>query len=184
MDIILIIGGIFVVWYLLDNRDSDKTKTKEKRYERFETENGYVEREQTRVFTSSSTKFNVNNEKLEKPIDHIPKVSSNVQQPLEHKPDLISRQEAAVIQRNAGSKTKKCSKCLNNLAISSFGQSERNKDGLTKWCLDCLRADNSRKQIKYKICSGCGKRRRGTSFYHSNKTQDGLTKWCKSCHRG
>lgn len=75
---------------------------------------------------------------------------------------------------------KKCGKCGKTKDSSKFFNSDKNGDGLTKWCRDCLKKKPT--DERYKICSKCKKRREKWNFFKSERQLDGLTKWCKPCH--
>ncbi|MEB5477289.1 hypothetical protein [Acinetobacter pollinis] len=81
--------------------------------------------------------------------------------------------------------TKSCLKCEKNLATDLFGKSQKNPDGLTKWCLNCLNNANKQPSPKanQKYCPKCRKNRLKTSFNKNSNRVDGLTKWCKDCMR-
>ncbi|CAM7061153.1 hypothetical protein [Morganella morganii] len=74
---------------------------------------------------------------------------------------------------------KKCPRCSRNLPFDKYGKSSKYSDGMTMWCLECLRAPRDTPKMKY--CPKCGKRRYKTSFYANSKRKDGLTLWCKEC---
>ncbi|KGP45060.1 hypothetical protein [Morganella morganii] len=74
---------------------------------------------------------------------------------------------------------KKCPRCSRSLPFDKYGKSSKYNDGMTMWCLECLRAPRDTPKMKY--CPKCGKRRYKTSFYANSKRKDGLTLWCKEC---
>ncbi|MEQ5120792.1 hypothetical protein [Morganella morganii] len=74
---------------------------------------------------------------------------------------------------------KKCPRCSRNLPFNKYGKSQKYNDGMTLWCLECLKAPRDTPKMKY--CPKCGKRRYKTSFYANSKRKDGLTLWCKEC---
>lgn len=77
--------------------------------------------------------------------------------------------------------SKECPNCERELLFSSFGNSGKYPDGLTKWCLECLNNHQSRLPKNKKHCPKCNKTRLKSSFYKNSKQPDGLTKWCNTC---
>lgn len=77
-----------------------------------------------------------------------------------------------------------CEKCKEMKHENDYFNSEKQGDGLTKWCRECLaRLTEKRKLGRYKKCPKCRKNRLISSYFESLKTKDGLSKWCKMCHK-
>lgn len=128
-----------------------------------------------------------------KPQPSIPQPSSQVQRaqpispPTQHvtKPANQSASKEASMTKVT---TKTCEKCNKNKEADLFFHSEKNEDGLTKWCQECLIANRGvpQKQVKqesrhYKVCPKCNNRRLRTNFEKNSSRPDGLTKWCRYC---
>lgn len=115
----------------------------------------------------------------EKPaIDVIP---VQVQRPVIHQPISVATTPARQIEQSkpVEADKKKCPRCCRSLQFDKYGKSQKYNDGMTLWCLECLKAPRDTPKMKY--CPKCGKRRYKTSFCANSKRKDGLTLWCKEC---
>lgn len=105
------------------------------------------------------------------PVTHTAPPTQTTQEP--------TRQIEAPKQPDIVAEKKKCPRCCRNLQFDKYGKSQKYNDGMTLWCLECLKAP--RDTLKMKYCPKCGKRRYKTNFYANSKRKDGLTLWCKEC---
>lgn len=80
---------------------------------------------------------------------------------------------------------KVCENCKKTKDANQFFHSEKNDDGLTKWCRQCLEESRGRtvsqQSRHYKVCPKCQQRRLKTNFEKNTNNPDGLTKWCRYC---
>lgn len=201
MEWLLIIGVAAAWYYLANNKQVNREVTKEKIMQRFETEDGFVERETTRTYESDITDFkkqdfvnhptppsahrarNVTNEyRTERVINAVP-----TPQPIAHQqPKLVnspsvSIEPAQFMVTDQTPNSKRCPHCNRLQPLSEYKPNKNQPDGLTKWCTACMVPEKEKKGLKK--CPKCKQMRRLDSYGESPTNPDGLHKWCKFCHR-
>lgn len=204
MEWLLIIGVAAAWYYLANNKQVNREVTKEKIVQRFETEDGFVERETTRTYESDITDFkkqdfvnhptppssnrarNVTNEyRAERVINATPTA-----QPIVHQqPKLVNAPrvfmetpQVAAIEQLPSSNSKRCPNCNRLQPLSEYKPNKNQPDGVTKWCASCM-SEPQKKPSGLRKCPKCKQMRRIDSFGKSPTNPDGLHKWCKFCHR-
>lgn len=206
MAVFLVVAGliILVLYFLNQNKTEKKDVTTITHKRVIQTEDGEVriERRQTlnSVQTSYAKKDIIQNQIKDIEKKEITNTNNDIKEPT-NQPVLqtVKSPIPAVTKLNLelqndqqeldlseiDNKSKNCPKCQKKLGFELFGNSSKNSDGLTKWCLECL--SNSNKKIppkaNQKYCPKCNKNRMKTSFNKNSKQEDGLTKWCKDCMR-
>lgn len=192
-----IIAGLIGLglYFLNQNRTEKKDRTTITHKKVIHTSDGEVHIERRQVIDSvrtSYTKKDVAQNEIKNItplVDHNPvEEINNINQEDEIKELVLTPSPKPIFQEDIFSRldheTKTCLKCNKNLHHSEFPQSNKNEDGLTKWCISCLNQLNEDRKNKLgnkKQCPNCKKNRLKTSFYKNSKQPDGLTKWCKDC---
>lgn len=201
----LIVFGIAGAWYYFaGNKQVNREVTKEKIVQRFETNDGYVERETTRTYESDVTDFKkqdfVNqptppsaqraqnitaSSRVEREINLPPPPKQAIQHQLislELTPIKTEARRVMISSHNTEDHSKRCPNCNRVQPLSEYSPNKNTPDGVTKWCTACMSAPKS-KPNGLRKCPKCKQMRRIDSFGKSPTNPDGLHKWCKFCHR-
>lgn len=201
---LIIVGLIILVLYFLNQNKTEKKDVTTITHKRvIQTEDGEVRIERRQTLNSVQTSY-AKKDIIQNQIKDIEKkeITNTVNTDLKESVNNITTKNVATKARpesqlnlllqstqqeldlsDMETQVKDCPKCQKNLNYNSFGNSSKNPDGLTKWCLECL--SNSTKKVppkaNQKYCPKCKKNRMKTSFNKNSKQEDGLTKWCKDC---
>lgn len=199
MEWLIVIGVVYALYYLSENKQKNKEVTKERIVQRIETNQGYIERETTRTFEAEITEHQRKNIYVAPPtppsineaqrIEHS-SASTRVERVINPDPHTELRNKPVdphsntthkrIAMKMAESEQKACPQCKKVKNTTEFRLNPNTDDGLTKWCSACLDSSN-KPQSHLKKCPNCKQMRKLTSYYHSDKNPDGLTKWCKFC---
>ena len=202
MELLILIGIGVAIYYISNNSASNKEITREKIVQKFETKDGFVERETVRTFEAKVTdysRFDLKNTATPPEALQSNTLTSQYQQPKEIEKVINPRVERYIAKPASNMHTtpqvaitqnvlhspdvKLCTGCNRVQPLTSFFSSPKNADGLTKWCQQCLAEAGNKATKGLKKCPNCKQMRKLSSFYKSNKTSDGLSKWCKFCHK-
>jgi hypothetical protein len=186
MEFLWIVAVVLVVYYLFNNKKSSHIQTRERHFERFDTEKGYVERET--VMTDTTSTLDITKKKDFTPNNYV-SPTGNVDHKRAEKVITHEHNNTPTLKNTTTAPTltfqnaKQCSCCKKAKNSTEFFNSKKNADGLSKWCKECLEKGKIKgERGRYKVCPKCKKNRLVTSFF-KGKQPDGLSKWCKMCHR-
>lgn len=201
---LIIVGLIILVLYFLNQNKTEKKDVTTITHKRvIQTEDGEVRIERRQTLNSVQTSYakkdviqnqikDIEKKEITNTVNTAPKESvdniTTIDVVKKSRPEiqlnlLLQNTQQELDLSATETQSKDCPKCQKNLNYNSFGNSSKNPDGLTKWCLECL--NNSSKKtppkVNQKYCPKCKKNRMKTSFNKNSKQEDGLTKWCKDC---
>jgi len=205
MEWLIVFAVIAAFWYYLsENKNSKKERVKTVRYDRFDTPTGYIERKVINEATYSKSNYCSDGTQTANnwvpPSHHATIESAKTHQAKELIPSprqlnhpirartsvshehTISPKETSLTSPSSSRSYKECNKCSRSQPHNSFFNSDKQPDGLSKWCKSCHES-RKKKPRNIKFCTKCKNNRIKSSFFPSDKQPDGLTKWCKMCHK-
>lgn len=176
---------VAVAWYYLsNNKAANQESIEEERYQRIETKDGHIIRKTKSTRTRNTVNHTdrhesimTNNERNYTP------AANNFSQPKERVINEVGNYQAKPVSARLLQSVKRCTKCSQEKNTTEFFATNKYKDGLSKWCSNCINNNKSKPNSKYKFCPNCNNNRLKSNFFKSKKQPDGLTKWCKPCHK-
>lgn len=201
MELLILIGIGVAIYYISNNSASNKEITKEKIVQKFETKDGYVERETVRTFEAKVTdysRYDLKNTATPPEALRSNTATNQYQQPQQIEKVINPQTERYIPPPTSAlpsnfpatttntpnlSSVKLCTGCKRVQPFTAFYESSKNPDGLTKWCQHCLEEAGNKDSKGLRKCSNCKQMRKRSSFFKSSKSSDGLSKWCKFCHK-